>query len=224
VGVHIPLDGTPSWSGTINLGSPSITIPLHDVTIPGLSNINVDVAQFSAGPISATANPLTNLTLGSAVAEQLRAQNITIPAQGFSIAGLGLVGGRVSDINLPAVSIDEVDIGRVHGEALPMGTLTLANVGLPASAVNNVASQGINVDAVGPTHDIVADAGVLRITLHITPEARAQMDQFTLTGLSAAASIASIQLQNVVAPYELLNLKLADIGIEQIVIPALGVS
>lgn len=224
VGVRVPLDGTQAWSGTVALGSPSITIPLHDVTIPGLTGLDVDVAQFGAGPISATTNPLTNLSLGTAVAEQLRAQNITIPAQGFAIAGLGLTGARASDISLPAISIDAVDIARVHGEALPMGTLTLANIGLPAVAVNDAANQGIDVDAVGPTHDIVADAGVLRIALHITPEAQAQLDRFTLTGLSASASIASLELQNVVAPHELLNLKLADIGIEQIAIPALGVS
>jgi hypothetical protein len=122
------------------------------------------------------------------------------------------------------VSIGEIDVGRVHGEALPMGTLTLANVGLPAAAVNDVVSQGIDADAVGPTHDLHADAGVLEITLHITPEARGQIDQLTLSGVSASANIASIQLENVVAPYELLNLKLSDIGIEQIAIPALGVS
>ena len=224
VGVHIPFDGTPSWNGTIDLGSPSVTVPLHDVVVPGITNLDVDVQHLAAGPVTANATPLTNLTLGTAVAETIRAQNITLPGQGFSIAGLALNGAQLTDASVPTVSIGEIDVGRVHGEALPMGTLTLANVGLPAAAVNDVVSQGIDADAVGPTHDLHADAGVLELTLHITPEARGQIDQLTLSGVSASANIASIQLEDVVAPYELLNLKLSDIGIEQIAIPALGVS
>jgi hypothetical protein len=224
VGVKIPFDGSPHWSGTIDLGSPSVTIPLGNCTVPGLQNLSIDVDHLAAGPVVATATPLTNLTLGTAVAEQIRAQNITVPAQGFAIAGLALTGARANDINIPAVAIGEVDIARVQGEALPMGTLSLANIGLPSAAVNDIASQGITADATGAVHELHADAGVLRITLRITPQARGEIEQLTLTGLTASASIAAIELQNVVAPYELLNLKLSDLGLEQITIPALGVS
>ena len=224
VGVKIPFDGSPSWSGTIDLGAPDVTLSLGDVQVPALQNLDIDIEQLTAGPIAATASPLTNLSLGTAVAEQIRAQNLTVPAQGFAIAGLALAGARASDISIPAVSVDSVDIGRVHGEALPMGTLSLADIGLPSASVQDVQSDKIVVDGTAQEYVMHCDAGLLRIALHLTPQARGEIDHLALTGLSASASIAAIELQNVVAPYELLNLKLSDVGLEQITIPALGVS
>jgi hypothetical protein len=224
VRIHIPFDGTPSWNGTIDLGSPSVTIPLHDVTIPGLQNLTIDVDSLAAGPITAKADPITNLTLGSAVAEQLRAQQAVLPAQGFSIAGLGLTAIRADGVTVPAAVVDVVDIARVHGEALPFAGITLANLALPAGAVQDIQSQGIDTAATGVTHGIHADVGVLEITLNVTPEARGQIDRLAIAGITASSTIGSIQLRNVVAPYELLNLRLSDLGIDQIAIPALGVS
>jgi hypothetical protein len=224
VSIHIPFDGTPSWNGTIDLGSPTVTIPFHDVTIPWLENLTVDVDSIAVGPVTATADPIAGITLGTAVAERIRAQQTVIPAQGFSIAGLGLTGVRADGVTVPAVSVDAVDVDRLHGEALPFAGITLANLALPASAVQDVSSQGIDTTATGVTHALHADAGLLEITLNITPEARGQIDSLTIAGITATSSIGSLELHDVVAPYELLNLHLADLGIEQIAVPALGVS
>jgi hypothetical protein len=224
VSVQIPFDGSAGWSGTINFGSPSLTIPLGNVTVPGLQNFSIDVSSLSAGPLSATTAPLTNFQLGSAIAEQIRADNTVVPAQGFTIAGLGLTSMRADGVTVPAASIDDVTIGRVHGGALPLGQMTIGSVAMPAAAVSQIASQALDVRATGPGFAFHADAGILDVTLRITPVARGRIDRMTISGLNAQASIGSIELQNVVAPYEMLNIKLSQVGIDQIAIPTLGVS
>jgi hypothetical protein len=222
--VGIPFDGSRCWDGTINLGEPSVTVPLGDVSIPGLQTFDINMGQLSLANVTATSSPLNNLRIGTAVAEQIRARNTTVPAQGFQIAGLGLNAVRMDGVGVPAVRVDEVAVGRVSGEALPLGGMTLANLALPATAVGDIVSTALDVRATAARHDIVADAGLLEITLQITPTARARMDRFSISGLNASGSIGSIELRDAVAPYELLNLTLSQIGIESIDIPTIGVS
>jgi hypothetical protein len=222
--VGIPFDGSKCWDGTINLGQPSVTVPLGDVRIPGLQTFDVNMGQLSVANLTATTSPLNNLRLGTAVAEQIRARNTTAPAQGFQIAGLGLNALRMDGVGVPAVRMEDVSIARVKGEALPLGGMTLANLALPATAVGDIVSTAMDVRATAARHDIVADAGLLEITLQITPSARAQIDRLSISGLNASGSIGSIELRDAVAPYELLNLTLSEIGIQSIDIPTIGVS
>jgi hypothetical protein len=222
--VGIPFDGSKCWDGTINLGEPSVTVPLGDVRIPGLQTFDINMGQLSVSNLTATSSPLNNLRIGTAVAEQIRARNTTVPAQGFQVAGLGLNAVRMDGVGVPAVRVEEVAVARVKGEALPLGGLTLANLALPATAVGDIASTALDVRATAVRHDIVADAGLLDITLQITPTARARMDRFSISGLNASGSIGSIEIRDAVAPYELLNLTLSQIGIESIDIPTIGVS
>lgn len=224
VGVHVPFDGDVGGSGTIDLGSPSITIPLGDVAVPGLQQFSIDLASLIIPNLNAATVPVGNLHLGAAVAEQIQAHDVTLPAQGFSIAGLGVGSATVDGVQVPAAVADEVTIDRVHGDVLPLGHFSLSNLALPGASVGDVASGPLDVSAVGPVYEASADAGILRVTLKVTPQASAAMDQLHLSGLQASGSIGNVELTNVVAPYELLNLTLSNIGIETISIPSLAVS
>jgi hypothetical protein len=224
VGVHIPLDGDVGGSGTIDLGSPSITVPLGNVMVPGLQSFTIDIASVSVDNLTAASSPIANLQLGTAIAEQIQARNAVIPAQGFSLAGLAIGSATATDLQVPAAGVDQVTIGRLHGEVFPLGQLALSNLGLPASGVGDIASGAVNVSATGTEYDAEADAGILRVTLRVTPHATARMDQLHLSGIQASGSVGRIELNNVVAPYELLNLTLSQVGIQTITVPTLGVS
>lgn len=224
VGVHVPFDGNVGGSGTIDLGSPTITIPLGDVTVPGLQQFSIDLASLNIPNLSAASIPISNLHLGGAVAEQIQAHNLTLPSQGFTIAGLGLGSATIDGVQVPAASGDTVTIGRVHGDLLPLGQFSLSNLALPSASVGDVASGPASASAVGPVYTATADAGILRVTLTVTPHATAAMDELHLSGLQASGSIGNVELTNVVAPYELLNLTLSQIGIETITIPTLAIS
>ena len=68
------------------------------------------------------------------------------------------------------------------------------------------------------------DLGNLDLTLKISPKAQACIDRLLIRNPSATTSIGKIQLHNIVAPYEFLNLTLAQIGIETISVPKIAVS
>jgi hypothetical protein len=224
VSVHIPFDGDVGSGGTINLGAPSITVPLGNVAVPGLQNFSFDLASMSVSNVAATANPITNLQLGSAIAEQIQARNVVAPAQDFTIAGLALGAITGSGVGVPAVSTEQVTIGRVHGEALPLGQIAMTNLQLPSASAGDIQSGAIDVSATTAAYVFTADAGLLRVTVRLTPTARGRMDQLRISGVHSSASIGRIEMNNVVAPYEMLNVTLGQIGINTIDIPTFGVS
>jgi hypothetical protein len=216
---HVIDDG-----GTEDLGTPTFACNFGNLHVPGLEYIKLDIASLSADNIAATANALSNLQLGAAVAEQIQARNLKLPAQGFTIAGLGIGGLRLGGFGVPAATLDTVTIGRVHGDAFPTSDMTLNNVALPSASVADIVSQSIDGVATPFGKAYHLDLGCLDLLLKIKPRAEAQIDQLTINGLTASTSIGKIELHNVVAPYELLNLTLSQIGIDTVQVPSVAIA
>ena len=55
-------------------------------------------------------------------------------------------------------------------------------------------------------------------------ELKSHIDTLTISGLTASTSIGKIELKNVIAPYELLNLTLSQIGIDTIQVPSVAIA
>jgi hypothetical protein len=222
--LHIDLPGHPiDDSGTEDLDSPTFIVGFGDIRVPGLDNLKIDIASLSLDNVAATAKPVANLQLGAAVAEQIQAKNLTLPSQGFTIAGLGIGALRVGGFGAPAANLDSLSIGRIHGDAFPLGQMTLSNLALPSASVADITSQGVDTTATPKPKAFHLDLGCLDLTLKINPQASAHIDQLVINNVKASTSIGKIELNNVVAPYELLNLTLAQVGIETISVPSVAV-
>jgi hypothetical protein len=223
--LHIDIPGhLIDEGGTEDLGTPTFACNFGNLNIPGLESIKLDIASLTADNIAATANAISNLQLGAAVAEQIQARNLTLPTQGFTIAGLGIGGLRVGGFGAPAATVDSVSVGRVHGDAFPAGDINLSNLALPSASVADIVSQGIDGVATPFGKAYHLDLGCLDLTLKIKPRAEAQIDQLTIHGITASTSIGQVTLHNIVAPYELLNLTLSQVGIETISVPNVAIA
>jgi hypothetical protein len=224
--IHIDIPFLPGIDegGTLGLGDPSFTCDLGDVSIPGLQNLAIKVAELSADSVAATVSPVDNIQLGAATAQQIQVHGVTLPIAGFTIAGAGIGTLQAAGIGVPAASVDSVAIGNVHGDAFPVGGVTISNLALPGASIADIVSQSVDATATPQGKAFHFDLGILEETLKLKPTARAQIDQLTISHPTADASLGSIELQNVVAPYELLNLTLSQIGIETLQIPAVSIS
>jgi len=223
--LHIEIPGHDiDESGTEDLGTPTFACNFGNIRIPGLESLRIDIQSLTADNVNATANAISNLQLGTAVAEQIQARNLVFPAQGFSIAGLGLGGLKIAGFGAPAAKVDSVTIGRIHGEATATPDLTMSNIGLPSASIGDIVSQGIDTVAEPQGKAYHLDLGCLDLTLKIKPKAEAQIDQLTISGINASTNIGTVELQNIVAPYELLNLTLSQIGIDTIQVPTVSIA
>jgi hypothetical protein len=210
--------------GTEDLPDPSFTCDFGNISVPGLENIRINIASLIAENVGAIAAPVANVQLGAAIAEQIQARNLTLPAQGFSIAGLGVGSVEAAGFGVPAASVDTFEIGRVHGDAMPLGGMTLSNLALPSASISNIIGQSVDVTATPRGKAYHLDLGCLDLTLKIRPTAEAHIDQLVISNPSVSTSIGRIELNNVVAPYELLNLTLSQIGIESIQVPSVAIA
>jgi len=223
--LHIDLPGKAiDDSGSEDLDSPQFIVGFGDVRVPGLENLKIAIDTLTAPNVAATSNPVAGIELGAAVAEQIQARNLKLPTGGFTLAGLGLGGLNVGGVGVPAASLDAVTIGRLHGDTTPFGQMTLSNLSLPAASVPDITSQGVDTVATPKPKAFHLDLGCLDLTLRINPTAEAHIDQLVISNVKASTSVGQIELDNVVAPYELLNLTLSQVGIETITVPSVAIA
>jgi hypothetical protein len=214
-----------SDSGTIDLGTLTLGIGFGDLTLPGLADLSFDIPSLPVNDLSAVIGSIKNLNLGAVLAEQISAQNLVTPTQGFQISGLGVVGVSVSGLGIPDAAVDKATIRRITGGTLPIPALSIPNIVLPQASIPTMRSQ--NVDAASnlvvsslPTVDI----GLLAATLKVTTTATFHLDELRLDNVKASAAIGEIALKNVVLPYEVLNVTLSQIGIQTLEIPQVEVN
>jgi hypothetical protein len=223
VEVGIPWIGSWSWADTIDLGSTQITIGLGDPVLPGLESFTLDLARLSLEDLRAIVRPLRNLRLGPLVAERIRAHDAVIPRADVQILGLGLGRMALEGLAIPDAAVAGTEIGRIAGSAFPVGTVTIPELTLPAGSVADITSQDIDAGGTATPVTFTADSGVLSISLRVVPSARMQADEIRLGNVRSSARIGRVELQNVVLPYEVLDLTLSDIGINTIDVPKLEV-
>ena len=218
--------GDTNHLGTFAFGLPSV----GDVTIPGLSNLNVNIPSLTARGISASANPLANLQLSNAAAEQIEARDVVLPSAGFTIAGLTLNSVEGDNIGVPAASIREATVRQVRGAPLAIGEFSLNSVTVGSATVPSLRSTSpfdvpVNLQSrrLGPD-DGFFGFGVLRFALIITPSATAHIPHLEINNSNARATTGRVVLRNVTLPFDVLNLTLSQIGINSIGIPAFTTS
>lgn len=226
--IHIPLPIVDDIDvgDTIDVGSPSFSMNVGDVTIPSLNDVRIRIPSLTAANAAvATVNPLTNLNLGAATAEGIRVRDVTLPSQGFTLAGLTVDSVEGSAIGVPAASVGSATIDRVHGNPVTIPTVSLGGLTLPAASIPDITSRApLDVPANLQSRVFTMDAGILQLSLTIRPSALSHIDQLRIRNATANASVGHVVLHNVVLPYEVLNLTLSQIGITTIGIPAFTVS
>lgn len=223
--VEVSILGFPKrWNGSIDLKDHEFTVGLGDHTLPGLQSFTLDLPSLTVDAVAAVMEPLRDLRLGPLVAEQVHARALVAPVPDFTLTGLGVGRAVLSGLAVPGARADSAEIARIHGQALPLGTITLPPIAFPQADAGDVRAAGVDAGGVSNPLEFVADAGVLKITLRVIPRARMRADELAITGLRSSASIGRTVLTDVVLPYEVLNVTLGQIGISTVEIPTIEVS
>ena len=125
---------------------------------------------------------------------------------------------------MPAAGVDSVTIGRVHGDATPLGQMSLSNLALPSTVIPDIVGQGVDTTKTPTPKAFHLDLGCLDLVLKINPQAQAHIDQLVISNVKASMSIGQIELHNIVAPFDVLNLTLSQIGITALSVPTVALA
>jgi hypothetical protein len=214
VGISIAGHGI-SRSGSENLGSLSFPFAVGDVQVPSLADINLQIPSLAASGVKATLTPIPNLDLGGASFKKLEADNTNLPADGFSLQGLGFGGLQLSGLDVPKTSIEKASLAELHlqGDVVLPGA-EIANLQLPQAVASNIASQAFGFDAVPGARSIVADLGILKITLKVQPVAHTRVDAMMIEDVKLAAAVGKLKLEEIRVPLTVLGVTLQQITLE----------
>ena len=228
--VHV---GMPDWipdidfGDTFDLGTFQFSMNVGNIVLPGLNNIHLNIPSLTAQNMSVAASPLS-LSLNNATADQIRAQNVALPAAGFTIAGLTLNSIQGNAISVPAATLGQASVRHLHGDPVQIPSLALSNLNLPALQIPDITSSApLDIPANLSTESAGFDAGIVSLAIHVTPSVLSHIDHLEITmpaNASASATVGQVVLHNVTLPYDVLNLTLSQIGISTITIPAFNVS
>jgi hypothetical protein len=213
-----------TWSGSILIGKQTPVITVGDLALPGLQRLDMSLATLSVDQLQAQIGALHDLDLGGATAEHVRIADVTAPVQDITIAGLGIGGISVEGLGLPAATAGATTVTRLRGDALPLGTVTLPAVELPAAGAGRVVGAGLDTTAVSNPIAFTADTGLLDVTLEVVPGSRLLADELVLDGIDVGLAVGAIELHDVVLPYEVLDLTLSQIGVENVDVPKIQVA
>lgn len=214
VGVRV-LGHNFSWNGSENLGSLWFPLPVGDVQIPSLQNINVQIPTMTASGIKATLPPISGLALGAASFKKLEAVNTDLPADGFDVNGLGFGTLQLSDVQVPKTLTESAKLAelRLQGDVVLPGA-EVANLQLPAAAAGNIASQPFSFDAVPARRAISADFGILDVTLSVQPIAHTSVDAMLIQDVKLAAAVGKLKIEEIRVPVTILGVTLQQIALE----------
>jgi hypothetical protein len=226
--VHV---GMPDWIPDINVGDTydlgSLNFPaigIGDVVIPGMNNIHVHIPSLTAQNMSAAADPLA-LQLHNATADQIHATNVALPSAGFTVAGLTVNSVDGTAVSVPAAHLDSASIAHLHGDSVAIPSFSLNNLTLPAAQIPDISSTApLDIPATLSTLSIGFDAGLLRVSIDLTPSALSHVGHLEITNANANASVGQVVLHNVTLPYDVLNLTLSQVGITNVAVPSFNVS
>lgn len=210
-------------SDTSNLGGITFDFTVGDVEIPGLRNINLDIGALTASNLQVEAAPVTNVRLRSLVADGIQATALVVPTAGFQLTTLGLASLDLADLGVPAAAVQSASVQRVRGEPITIPALSLRGLVLPSAASNDISSDALNIPFQQERSVLPAlDVGFFRAELRVEATATSHVERMLMTGVRANARVESVELRNVTLPYDATNITLADIGLDTIEVPSIG--
>jgi hypothetical protein len=213
-------------SGTQELEIRTVAIPLGDWEIPGLQDINLDIAALTGSNVQTSADPISNLQVNGLAAEDVRATGVVLPTAGFMLTGLDLTSLTLADVDVPAARVGGATVGRVRGTPLTLPSLRLRGLTLPSAAAGDIRSGALDIPLQREQRIYLGgiDLEIAGVDVFARPTAGTQVSRMELTGVQASLSAGMVELGNVTVPYEVHNLTLADLGVHTIDVPTITVT
>jgi hypothetical protein len=215
-----------SDSGTQELDIVTIDFALGDWEIPGLGNIDLDIAALTGSDVHTSADPIPGLQVNGLAAETVRATDVVLPTAGFTLAGLGLASLTVADVSVPAARVGGATVEQVRGTPLSLPSLRLRGLALPSAAAGDIRSGALDIPLQRRERIPLGgfSLGFVGVDVFARPSAATQVSRLEMTGVRASLSADLVELGNVTVPYGLHNLTLADLGVHTIDIPTITVT
>jgi hypothetical protein len=212
-----------SGSGRETFTSPLIPLEVGNLLVPSLQDIDVAVPEVTVENAHAQLAPVTNLDLGGARFDDVRANATKLPSDGFDVSGLEFGALTISEVGVPATATQSVSVARFRPNGnVTLPTLEVSGIEIPAAqAPRVVSSNPVNVFDLQPQDPYPVgglDLGVFGFSIAVKPFVDLQIGVLTLDDVGLRASIDSLGVEGVTTPVTVQDIALGDVRLQQVTV------
>jgi hypothetical protein len=207
-----------SDEGVKTLGSKAKTVPLHDIRVPMLRDIALDVPTVDVTDVAAAVQPVTEVALGGVGFEGLAIDVARLPSSGFRVSGLGFRSVEIARIAVPDAGSAGVRIARFSPDApLRLPDVSASHIRIPEAEIPDVGSvepvslMDIGIEAFEAPVFKIGD--FFKAVFVATPVLHLQIGELVLSDLSASASIDAVRVEGVTTPVEVRGVRVRDLAL-----------
>jgi hypothetical protein len=207
--------------GEKTLGSKAKTIPLHDIRIPMLRDIALEVPSVDVTSVAAAVQPVSDLALGSASFSGLEIGATRLPSSGFQVSGLGFASVEIDRFGAPDADSASVAIAGFDPDApLRFPDVRVSDITIPEVEIPDVGSpEPVSIMDIQPQTfeaPVFKIGDFFKVVFVATPVLHLQIGELVLSDLSAAASIGAVQVAGLTTPVSVQGVHLADVALSDL--------
>lgn len=208
-------------SGIKALGSKAKPIPLHDIRIPMLQDIAIDVPEARVTDIEADIQGIANLDLGGAGFEGLAIANTRLPSAGFGLSGLSYGEIEIESFGAPAADSERLTIARfAPDQPIAVPDVEVRGIKVPDIAVPDAASNGavsvMDIDPEDFEAPVFKIGELFKAIFVARPILHLQIGELVLSDLKATAAIEAIRVEGAHAPVTVHEVALVGLQLDQL--------
>ncbi len=215
------------WFGRDNgskvLGSKAKPIPLHDIRIPMLQDISLNISEAEVEDIEADIQPVNNVNLGGVSFDELKVNNTNLPSGGFNLSGMDFESFELDTFGVPATDSENVTISQFSPDnPLSLPTFSVSGIDIPSVAIDDVASDGaVSIMDIQPEEfeaPVFKIGDFFKVYFIVTPVLHLQIGELVLSELEAAASIGSVRVEGASSAFAASGIKLDDLTLNDLTV------
>ncbi|MDX2507551.1 MAG: hypothetical protein QNL62_24175 [Gammaproteobacteria bacterium] len=212
-----------SDSGSKVLGSKAKPIPLHDIRIPVLQDISLNIPEAGVEDIEADIQPVNNINLGGVGFDELSVNNTNLPSDGFSLSGMNFKSFELETFGLPATDSENVTVNQFSPDnPLTLPTLSVSGINIPSVAIDDVTSDAaVSIMDIQPEEfeaPVFKIGRLFKVYFITTPVLHLQIGELVLSELQAAASIGSVRVEGASSAVSASGIKLDGLTLNDLTV------
>jgi hypothetical protein len=208
-------------SGIKALGSKAKPIPLHDIRIPMLQDIAIDVPEARVADVGADIQGIVDLDLGGAGFDDLAVAQTRLPSAGFGLSGLSYGELEIESLGAPAADSERLTIARFSPDRpIAVPDLEVRGIAVPDIAVADAASDGavsiMDIDPEDFEAPVFKIGELFKAIFVARPILHLQIGELVLSDLKASAGIEAVRVEGARAPVTVRDIALAGLQLDRL--------
>lgn len=204
-------------SGEKDLEEMLFSFDLGNVSVPSLSNINMQIPSLRVPNVNASMKPITNIDLGGASMKKITAKDTDAPTGGFSLTGMGIGSANIENISIPKTTTAKITMEEFAPNTdVKLPGAEVRNLQIPAANVANINTGSFDISTTPNLlkKDLDVDlGGIVKLKIGVEPIIDMNIGSLTINDSEISATVSKLNIDNIQIPVTVRGIQMNDLDI-----------